>query len=528
MLPGFWPPLVLSLLAIPWILYGLGSYSLVNGDEAFYHSIAEAMVESGNWMRLEFTGEHRIYDTFMNAPLQYWARAALIAVFGSSYWTMRILSALFGVATVLMTYELTRYVSDRRSALLAGLILLTTFQFVYLHSARTGELEPIVSFLFVLIAWLFLRALEKGGGFALHHLCLALLVNVKLPTVIIPVAAELAYLVLRRGTGERLRSWLVTAAVMLPFAFSWHITQALTLPEGAWSSALGMMNQAGGRDVYHGGIRRLVYYASILLFGAFPYALVYPVALADLLRTRGSAEQRARLVALGFYAMSILAFFGFVSVGHPWYIIPVYPFLALFLGIWLSDLIAGRVGRGRLVVVAGVVVLLVWLNVGLTTFNPFAERARNIRMDTAWRSIQGVGAGIGVPLSLMLLGGGFAVFRRALGASSARFAGVGFACVLIGYAALRVSLPLVHVGHQSELASLRRQLDEAQEVGSPIRYPIPVQNQGVWPARFFFADDFEIVVTNRQRGDFDLYEKDDPWAVTRSDSHGRKETGGPP
>ena len=42
-----WPCLALGLLSIPIILYGLGSYSLVNGDEHIYHVIARTMVESG-------------------------------------------------------------------------------------------------------------------------------------------------------------------------------------------------------------------------------------------------------------------------------------------------------------------------------------------------------------------------------------------------------------------------------------------------------------------------------------------------
>ena len=77
-------------------------------------------------------------------------------------WTMRILSALFAIASVLMTYRLTLYlVNDRRAAFLAGLIQLTTMQFVHLHSARTGELEPLITFLYTLCALLFL-----GGAYA--------------------------------------------------------------------------------------------------------------------------------------------------------------------------------------------------------------------------------------------------------------------------------------------------------------------------------------------------------------------------
>ena len=49
---------------------------------------------------------------------------------------MRILSALAGVLSVLATYGLTAYLFGRWAGLIAGVVQLTTFQFVYLHGTR--------------------------------------------------------------------------------------------------------------------------------------------------------------------------------------------------------------------------------------------------------------------------------------------------------------------------------------------------------------------------------------------------------
>ena len=40
-----WPALILAAIALPFMLSGLGSYSVVNGDEQIYHEIARNMVE---------------------------------------------------------------------------------------------------------------------------------------------------------------------------------------------------------------------------------------------------------------------------------------------------------------------------------------------------------------------------------------------------------------------------------------------------------------------------------------------------
>ena len=55
---------VLALVPLVYLvhLYGLDRYGLVNGDEGFYHAVAVAMVETGDYLRLDFHGEHRLYD----------------------------------------------------------------------------------------------------------------------------------------------------------------------------------------------------------------------------------------------------------------------------------------------------------------------------------------------------------------------------------------------------------------------------------------------------------------------------------
>ena len=54
---------LLVVLSIPLIFWGLGDYSLVNDDEEIYHVVARTMVETGDWTRLQFYDEHRVYDT---------------------------------------------------------------------------------------------------------------------------------------------------------------------------------------------------------------------------------------------------------------------------------------------------------------------------------------------------------------------------------------------------------------------------------------------------------------------------------
>lgn len=293
---------ILLAMCVPIMLFQLGGYGLVSGDEAFYHGVAESMVETGNWLSIDFRGEHRPYDTFMNAPLQYWLRAGFIEIFGSNYWTMRIASASFGVACVLMTYWMLLPVAGGRAALLAGLILLTTFQFVYLHSARSGVVETTLAFLYALTAHLFMAAIRGRRGFIAHHLCIAALLNLKLPVALIPLIAELAYFAIDRDARRCVSKWLLSGIAIAPLALGWHLYQAFALDQPATAVLSRMLSQGSGELGFLATrARNLIFYAGTLLYGTFPYALLYPWAIWTTLRPRnegGEAKRYDRRLAL--------------------------------------------------------------------------------------------------------------------------------------------------------------------------------------------------------------------------------------
>jgi 4-amino-4-deoxy-L-arabinose transferase-like glycosyltransferase len=491
---SIWPVALLLLLSYPLILHQLDAYSLVNQDEDIYHSAATQMVKSGNWFHLDFRGKHLVYDTFMNAPIQYWARALVITIFGSSLWTMRILSALFGVAAVLMTYRLALFLDGRRTALLAGLIQLTTLQFIYLHSARTGELETAITFLFTLGAYLFVRAIESGRSFVAHHVCLFALMNLKIPVVIIPVLAELAFFALHRPARDRFAQWVLTGCVLLPFALSWHIVQLIRLWDPFWETMNAMAGAATGskfRSEYSGISGRAWFYARTLTFGAFPWVMAYPLALFHVLRREGTPAERARWHILGLYALAVFTFYVAIGQHYSWYIIPAYPFLSIFMGSWLGDVSRRRPGWALMVAAGLMGALLLWADLEVMEFNPFWERAWSIPMPLGWRSIPGLGPMFGVPLTAASLTLGFLLLRSRVGARFPAYIAAILTLALLGSAALRVSFPLAYLDHQSPAARIRERLDAARAMDPPAPFPMTIRTGHRWDLAYYLWDDYE-------------------------------------
>jgi 4-amino-4-deoxy-L-arabinose transferase-like glycosyltransferase len=492
-----WPELLLTALSVPVIFYGLGSYSLVNGDEEIYHVVAEHMVESGDWIRLQFYEEHRVYDTFMNAPLQYWVRALLIALFGSNLWTMRLISALCGWATVLMTCRLSRELGgDRRTALLAGLVQLTTFQFIYLHSARTGELDAVVSFFYVSIALLFIRGIGGHAGFGLHHICLALLFNVKSATVMIPLLAEALCFAALPAARSSLRTFLVSAAKILPFAVLWHALRMIQL----WEPFLEVASQMAREGAEHergatdkGRLSNLRFYLSTMLFGAWPWSFAYPFALFQTLRAERRGREGLGWNVTGLFVAALLVFYVFVSKHHHWYIMPAYPLLSVFVAHWGMRLWRHAPEISARIAVAALCALLGWSYVSLLAYNPFALKAWVIPMNVYWRSGLGVPVWAGVGMTAALLFGGMHALRSRTSferISRGALAALGAAFVCLGMA--RVLIPLRYIEHRSQTALLREELDYRAANGIEVEYPIERHGSAPWDARFYLRGRYSI------------------------------------
>jgi 4-amino-4-deoxy-L-arabinose transferase-like glycosyltransferase len=472
------------------------------------------MVETGDLLHLDFRGEERVYDAFMNAPLHYWARAALIAGFGSNLFTMRALSALFGVLCVLATYALGCRLAGRRAGLFSALVLLTTWQFVYLHGARTGELDTLASFLVVAACLSFLRAVRDERSFWPHHLLLAALLMTKLPLVAVPVLAELLWLARHPGDARQLPRYLRTGLLLLPFALLWHGTQAVLQREHVGSVLATMFGQASGARVTDapdlGIAGNARFYAATLLYGALPWAAAYPFAALAALRAGG----RGRRVAL-LWAAVVLIFFCVVSKHFPWYVLPAYPFLSILVGVWLADLLdrdARWTGWG----IGAVAVTLLWIGIDFGA-DPFAQRALVIPMQWLPRHWLGLAPATAIALLGAIWAGLWTLSGESLPAAWRRAVRSAFVVALLLYAGVRAAAPLAYLDHQSPLDRIHRQLYAARKAGKPLDYPIRL---GVAPpqiARFLFGEDFEIVPRAAPRGTaLLLYPRGDPKVLAQS------------
>ena len=88
-------------------------------------------------------------------PLFLWLTALMYQLFGISEFSARLVGALCGIATILLTFEIGRRMLDEWVGFIAALILLTNGFFLFI--LRYGGVDMPLTFCVVLAAYGYLR-----------------------------------------------------------------------------------------------------------------------------------------------------------------------------------------------------------------------------------------------------------------------------------------------------------------------------------------------------------------------------------
>lgn len=156
----YWPILVLVSVAAVIFFVRLGQNSLEAFDEAIYAQVSKEMVRGGNWL----VPHYEYKPWFHKPPLFMWVTGALFGVFGVDEFWSRAASAASGIGVVVIIYLIGKLLYDSYTGLLAGLILLTNYQFV--HWSRFGTTDVMLSLFVFLAIYAYLRlagGIRSGG-----------------------------------------------------------------------------------------------------------------------------------------------------------------------------------------------------------------------------------------------------------------------------------------------------------------------------------------------------------------------------
>jgi 4-amino-4-deoxy-L-arabinose transferase-like glycosyltransferase len=330
---------------LPWLVLAAAWFAtlqvrpMFDPDEGRYAEIPREMVASGDWLTPRLDG----LKYFEKPPLQYWASAAAYSVFGLSEWTSRLWTVGLAFACLPMVCGWTRrfYGSNAALAAVAALALSPYFGIV-------GHLDLLdAGFTFWLTGAVFAFTLaqssEVGGRDERRWMLIAWL------------AAALA--ILSKGivvgvlTGVSLIVYSVIERDMQPWK---RLHLAIGLPlfllvVAPWFVAVSLRNPdfpqfffvhehfARFLTTVHQRVEPWWFFLPLLLLGVLPWGLSLAGACARAWRDPGPTPQFKPLRFLLVFVVFTLVFFSASGSKLAPYLQPMFPPLAVILGVYVAD-----------------------------------------------------------------------------------------------------------------------------------------------------------------------------------------------
>lgn len=333
--------LLLLIAAFALIWFGtLEHRRLINPDEGRYAEIPREMVASGDWT----TPRLNDIKYFYKPPLQYWATAVAFTAFGEHHWTARLWPALTGFLGILLTGFAAARLYSPLTGLVAGAVLGSSVLWNAIGHANT--LDMGVSFLLA-GAVLALCLSQHGdspesrrwldGAWVL--LALATL-SKGLIGLVLPAATVVAYMLWQRDLGLLMRLRLLRGiTILLAITAPWFIAVSLANPE---FPHYFFIHEHFERFLTkaHGRYQPAWYFIPILLVGMIPWL----GSLAQGLWRGRAGDESGRFSPTRFmlaWTVVVFAFFSASSSKLPSYILPIFPTIAVLIGVHLAS------GEGR-------------------------------------------------------------------------------------------------------------------------------------------------------------------------------------
>lgn len=326
--------LVLVILSSVVLFTNLSKGSLSDWDEAYNGQRTVEMVETGEWFSVKTTG----IVSFEKPLLFYWLTGINYKLFGISEFTTRFWPAFFGVGTILLVYLLGRDLTKSKLAgFVSALVLLSSHHFV--HQASITKLDVPLTFFMVLSAWFFWKSRTNIKWLTPAAIAIGLGFWTKsFPAMLMLIVFVLFVLVTKEYKKYNLKNLKWPFITLTFFVLAWYIPQYLIHGSEFIKGHFGdLLSRVDGSPIFHiDGSSETHHYGSpfllnVLITGFFPWILFIPLVWIKFF-----VKKKKEHIFLLIWSLVLLFVFFVSAVKLPWYVVPVYPVLALCVGFIFS------------------------------------------------------------------------------------------------------------------------------------------------------------------------------------------------
>lgn len=330
-----WIKDILLLMLCIGFLYSLflGIRPLSPPDEARYSEIPREMVASSDYITPHLNG----VKYFEKPVLFYWLQSFTIKLLGINEWSLRSVNAFMGILGCLLTYWGARVLYDRKSALLATLILSTSL--LYLALANFITLDMTVSVFLTASLFCFLIGNRYPPGNIRRYFMWSMFAFAGLATltkgligILFPGMVIFIWLCLTRQW-HHLKSYCLLSGSLLFLAITlpWHILVQLKNPEFFHFYFIEQHFLRYLTD-YASRTKPKWFLPTILALGFFPWTGFLGSALKENLAVLKDPKRYSTEIFLIVWFAFIFVFYWFSKSQLSPYILPLFPPLAVLTG----------------------------------------------------------------------------------------------------------------------------------------------------------------------------------------------------
>jgi 4-amino-4-deoxy-L-arabinose transferase-like glycosyltransferase len=318
----------LFVAALMLWLIGLGNLPLRDWDEGTYAIVAREIYRTGNWLYPTIQGD----PFLLKPPLMQWLIAICYHIGGVQEFTTRFPGAFLTALGVPLLYLIGRLVFlENLPALFSALVYLTLLPVV--RHGRLAMLDGMTISFFLLLLFCLLKSRDYnkyalGVGF-----CLGLITLTKGMLVLVLAGIAGLFIIANKQLSILKNPYVWIGMVFGNFpAVAWYFAQYqhygdIFLQVHFQSQAFDRLGKA-----VEGNSGPVWYYLLEVLKYGFPWLLFLPGGLYLSWKNRDTAWGCLTLIGTIVY----FAIVSLMGTKLPWYIMPVYPFLALAIGASLS------------------------------------------------------------------------------------------------------------------------------------------------------------------------------------------------
>jgi len=328
--------LILLLIIIP-LFQHLGSLTIRLWDESRLAINAYEMYHSGNYLVPTYDGAPDMWNT--KPPLMIWLQVLSMKLFGVNETALRLPSAFAALFTCLLILLIAvRYVKNFWFGFICVLVLITSSGYLGLHAVRFGEYDALLTLFLTLGCFSFFFFIETAQKKYIYFffISLALAVLTKSSAALMILPGIFIYTLIKKKLLFLLKNKdvYIGLLVFLLLCGCYYFLRELYNP--GYLQAV-MQNEFGGRffGTIEGHKHGFWYYYENLIDNRYTkWIFLLPCGILT-----GILSKNMRIKNLTLFStITIFAFFLVISSAQTklrWYDLPLYPFLAILVGIFI-------------------------------------------------------------------------------------------------------------------------------------------------------------------------------------------------